>query len=74
MQSAAHHMGGACYLHATGMHKLTLDHAVLIPDLSRSVKNTALHNNIGTESFSYDFVVSSPVIETTTTQRLSSVD
>ena len=44
MQSAAHHMGGACYLHATGMHKLTLDHAVLIPDLSRSVKATALHN------------------------------
>ena len=32
---SSYHMMWACHLHATGMHKLTLDHAVLIPDLTR---------------------------------------
>ena len=31
---SSHHMMRACHLHATGMHKLTLDHAVPIPDLT----------------------------------------
>ena len=34
VSGSSYHMMGACHLHATGRHKLTLDHAVPIPDLT----------------------------------------